>query len=151
MQHECVKQIRLTCFCRENWNAETDRAIYAIVFRFVIQARLQGIDVLGSHCQFRKWLDDGPCWDVDNTLAAMSRAFNFDSIVPGQSPGKFYTEKPRKHHKNGQLIQENELQARFPALTDAIIAIDQRSDYHRGDINAFFEHNEHSRPEGCEW
>ena len=116
-----------------------------------MQCKLQDIDVLSSHCQFRKWLEDGPCWDIAQTLEAMSKAFHFDRINSGQRADQFEVVKPPKCHCDGTMIYAHEYHALYKDLTEAIVLMDQRNPYHEGRISRFFRDNRYRRPEGCEW
>ncbi|TVY88963.1 hypothetical protein LAWI1_G006282, partial [Lachnellula willkommii] len=69
----------------DNWNGDTDIAIWAMVTRIIPQARKQGIDFESPHTAFRQWLDKSPCWRVDEMLEAISQ-FTTD---PEYDPAKF--------------------------------------------------------------
>lgn len=69
----------------DNWNGDSDIAIWAMVTRIIPQARKQGIDFESPHTAFRQWLDKSPCWRVDEMLEAIS-LFTTD---PEYDPAKF--------------------------------------------------------------
>jgi len=48
-------------------------AIWCLVYSLVAQANRHGIDLVGPHTAFRKWLDDSPCLMVEDTLQAIKR------------------------------------------------------------------------------
>lgn len=116
-----------------------------------MQSKLQGIDVLSSHCQFRKWLEDGPCWDLDNTLKAISKAFHFDHIVAWQSPNRFKVVQPPKFHLDGSPIHEDDYYALYKDLVEAVVLIDQRNAVHGGDVKRFLIINNAIKPEEWQW
>jgi hypothetical protein len=55
----------------DNWDGNSILAVWKLVFDILLQAAAQGIDLVSPHTAFRKWLDDGPCWRVEATLAAI--------------------------------------------------------------------------------
>jgi hypothetical protein len=55
----------------DNWNGNSTLAIWALVQRIIPQAKRHGIDIFSRHTAFRRWLDDGPCWRVQETLEAL--------------------------------------------------------------------------------
>jgi hypothetical protein len=121
------------------------------VFRYVVQSRLQDIDSLAPHCQFRKWLEDGPCWDLENTLNAISKAFHLDHIEAWQSPNRFKVVPPPTHHADGRKIAKDDYYVLYKDLVEAVVLIDQRNAYHEGDLDRFLTENVYARPEGWRW
>ncbi|KAG9235425.1 hypothetical protein BJ875DRAFT_359100, partial [Amylocarpus encephaloides] len=55
----------------DNWNGNSILAIWQLVTRIIPQAKSQDIDFISKGTSFRKWLDDGPCWRVEETLNAI--------------------------------------------------------------------------------
>ncbi|CAG8948771.1 hypothetical protein HYFRA_00001893 [Hymenoscyphus fraxineus] len=55
----------------DNWNRDSRLAIWQLVSHILPKARSQGIDMESPWTGFRKWLDDGPCWRVEQTLKVM--------------------------------------------------------------------------------
>lgn len=55
----------------DNWNRDSRLAIWQLVSQIIPRARSQGIDMESPWTAFRKWLEDGPCWRVEQTLQAI--------------------------------------------------------------------------------
>lgn len=56
----------------DNWNGNSILGIWCMIESILKQAHTQGIDLTTKGTMFRKWLDDGPCWRVEETLKALS-------------------------------------------------------------------------------
>jgi hypothetical protein len=133
----------------DNWNGDTGLATWAIAYRVITRAKMQGIDMVSPHTSFRKFLEMSPCYDVDNTLAAMVVAFSIDQIEPGQSE---FTPRPAPtHREDGTPIDPWDYELLWPDLIKAAALIDQRNALHEGKVHKFVAKNNKFRPEGYEW
>lgn len=55
----------------DNWNGDTRLAIWQLARDVLRRAKLQGIDMYSKGSAFRKWLDKGPCCNVEETIKAI--------------------------------------------------------------------------------
>lgn len=55
----------------DNWYHDSRLGVWALASQIFKQARSQNVDLESKGTSFRKWLDDGPCWEVDLTINAL--------------------------------------------------------------------------------
>ncbi|RDL33136.1 uncharacterized protein BP5553_08575 [Venustampulla echinocandica] len=55
----------------DNWNGNSLLGIWCMMSSILPIARRQGIDFTSKGTMFRKWLDDGPCWRIEETTKAL--------------------------------------------------------------------------------
>lgn len=65
----------------DNWGGDTRLAIWALMTKILPKAVMQGVDLMGKHTMFRKWLEMSPCTEIDTTLKAI--------MDPTMQPEKF--------------------------------------------------------------
>jgi hypothetical protein len=55
----------------DNWNGDSRFAVWQLVSCIIYQAQKQNQDFVSKHTMFRQWLDKGPCWRIEETLATL--------------------------------------------------------------------------------
>jgi hypothetical protein len=57
----------------DNSSLDTRLAVWQLLTRVIPEAKKQGVDLTSSGTAFRKWLDQGPCRKVGETIRAIEK------------------------------------------------------------------------------
>ncbi len=57
----------------DNFILDSRLGIWQLLTRILPQAKKQGVDLVSKDCAFRFWLEQSPCWRVEDTIKAIER------------------------------------------------------------------------------
>lgn len=57
----------------DNFILDSRLAIWALLMRILPQAKKQGVNLVSKDSAFRFWLEQSPCWRVEDTIKAIER------------------------------------------------------------------------------
>ncbi|PBP21032.1 hypothetical protein BUE80_DR008205 [Diplocarpon rosae] len=101
----------------DNWDHDTIKAVWALCYRILPQARKQDVDFESPHTGFRQYMDRGPCRKVPEIIDAI-----FDETMTPESFAALVDCHNREHMGKVKLFTDNTFIACRPEGYDAYIS-----------------------------